>query len=227
MDEKLFKEADAIVAKVSENLEQLSNTIKKEPLIAQLYTVATDTSDINFEFVTQVIPELVRDLSVRRGAIGNIEQLHRKLPSPAARKKYKAALEKLLKKYTEPIDILLGQLNKIESEWPKLEKMMLPSKLYAYFGTVLPEEPITAPDSEAIEKKLQIIERTAPSVEKGLEEAVALVEKPKKPIDEKLIEVQQKIPTPNSLFDVRKDIIKLKEMVKNFEQPKINSEEKK
>jgi hypothetical protein len=218
MDAKLFQEADAIVAKIAANLEQVATAVKETPLFATLENHLKDASEINFEFATEVVPGIARDLSVRRGALGNMEQLHRKLTSPAARKKYQTTLKKLLEKFKEPLEAIIVPLTKIEKAWPELQNAIPKSKLYAYFGKA--EEITPAEDvQEDIEKELQIIEKTAPSLQAGLEQAVSLIEEKKQPVDEKLAEAQQKISTPVSLFELKKNIEALKEMVKNFDQP--------
>ncbi len=217
-DARVFKEADKIVDKISDNMKSLADSIAKTKFFAQLDTHIADSSDINFEFVTETMPELMRELSMRRGILGNITQLHDKLKTPAARKKYQEVLQKLFEKYKNTLEMVVNQLTTIESNWATVATTISPSKHYAYFAQ---EKELAEPamSEEEIDKKLEEIEAQSSSVEEGLEKAVVYLHEKKQPADIKLDEARRKIPTPVSLFELKKNIIMLRDMITNFDQP--------
>ena len=217
LDEKIFKEADTIVDKIADNLKNVAKSIKDTKLFANLEKHLTDESDVDLELATEIIPDLVRELSIRRGALGNIEQLHNKLKTSAARKKYKEKLKKFLEEHKSPIDMLLNQIAKIEKNWQNILGTIPVTKRYAYFG--LKEEEESMPQID-IDKQLAQIEEESKSVEEGLEKAVELLETKEKPVDEKLVEIQQKVPTPISLHQLKKNILALKKAIDTFDQAK-------
>ncbi len=216
IDEKTFKEADKIVEKIEDNFKNINETLKKTSFFAQIDKNISDESDIDFAFATEIMPELNRDLSVRRGAIGNIEQLHHKLGNSIARKKYKTTLNTLFEKSKSQFDSIVNQLTALEGKWPTLINEIPKSKQYAYFA-----QEIEAPEeisSQEIDAELEKIEKKSTSVEEGLEKAVEYLQTQKQPVDAKLAEAQQKISTPVSLFELKKNMATLVEMINNFDQ---------
>lgn len=215
IDEKTFREADKIVEKISDNITHIVDLLKKTSFFERLDKHIIDDTDIDFEFAIETMPELMRELSLRRGALGNIEQLHGKIVSPYGRATYKAKLEKALDKHKNIIEKIVNQLTTIEGQLPTLLTTMPKSKQYAYFAQ---EIEIPQVDQEEINKNLQEIEKTSKSVEEGLEKAVAYLQEKQQPVDVKLTETQQKIPTPVSLLELKKNIALLKDMINNFDK---------
>ncbi len=218
-DKKTFEEADKIVAKIAENIKNVAATLKRTPFFDHPEHL-TDESDIDFTFATEVMSELMRDLSMRRGAIGNITELHNKLGTPFARKKYQKTLQDLLEKNKKQIDTVLNQLATIEGKWPTLVNEMPKSKQYAYFAQEQEVETPQEVSQDEIDAALEDIEKKSTSVEEGLEKAVEYLQEQKQqqPIDTKLVEAQQKIPAPVSLFELKKNIATLNDMISHFDQ---------
>lgn len=215
-DEKMVKEADKLLEKVKDNISSAASIIKKTAFFTNIEQHLMDVNDVDFEVITETIPDLIRELSVRRGALGNIEQLHRKLTNPVGRKKYQEKLKKMLNEH-KSLEELLNQLNAIEAKWPTFINSIPKFKLFAYFGE---QEEVQSPQEENdVDKTLQEIEKTSQSVEEGLEKAVEYLQK-RKPTDAKLAEVQQKVSAPISLFELKKNIAALKDAIDKFDQSK-------
>lgn len=216
MDEKTFKEADKIVDKIADNIQNIAATIKKTSLFDRLEKHLVDESDIDFAFAIETMPELMRELSMRRGALGNIEQLQNKLTTQFGRAKYKEKLKTLFDKYKNQIDTVLQQLTTIEGKWPTLMNEIPKSKQYVYFAQEIEAPQEVSP--EDIDATLDKIEKESTSVEEGLEKAVEYLETQKQAADPKLVEAQQKVPTPISVLELKKNIATLKDMISTFDQ---------
>lgn len=222
IEEKTFKEADAIVEKIADNLQNVAATLKKTTFFDRLEKHVMDDSDIDYAFALEIMPELMRELSMRRGVLGNLEQLQKKVTTQIGRTKYQEKLKTIFDKYKNQIDPVLQHLTTIEGQWQTLDQTMPKSKQYVYFA-----QEIAAPEGmsqEDIDAALDKIEEESTSVEEGLQKAVDYLET-QKPTDSKLMEAQQKVPTPISILELKKNMATLKDMISNFD--KVNKETKK
>lgn len=215
MDKKLFADADKLLKKVTTDLEDAVDTIKKSPILSDIQGHLTSDADVDIEFATEILPELLRDLSLRKGALGSIQQMEGKLPAGSL-SSYKEKLQDLYGKYSKELESVLDQLTKLEADWSAVSQKISAAKKYAYFGTQ-EEKPAEPQQSEQdVNAILDRAVKGSSSIDEGLQKAVEATAPVTPAADPKLEDAQRKIPTPYSLNELRKNLTELKSAIEKF-----------
>lgn len=208
IDKEMFSEGDKLLDRVAANLEVVALAIKDSKVLQNLNDNLTAEAPVDVAFATEVLPDVIRELSLRKGAIGNIKQLETKL-TPVARTTYKKKLEQEYAKHKNQIDGLLDQLQNLGDD--ALEKMGI-EKRYAYFAQE-PEQVDVA--EQNIDELLKQVEAASTSLDDGLSKAVSAIEMPA-PAEDPLKDIKGKIPTPYSLSELKETIQELKMAIEEF-----------
>ncbi len=243
-DKKRKAEVDHLFSGIKDTVENAAKNLKTATLQALEPHLMSD-APVDLELVTELIPDTKRELSVRRGALGKIEEMKRKLPQTTQRKMYQTKLKKLYKDQEKTFGLVENQIALIENKFDTIKAEIDPEKLYAYFGVkrdepVLVEEieeeqeigkakpttpEISDTDAAALEKIAQ--DKTL-SAEQRAEKAVAYLESQQEikedvveeePKEQEMLEIERKLPTPISLFELRDAIRDLKKAIDTFDKP--------
>lgn len=251
---KEYKERAAVLDKErQEKINRLANTaidmidsvgkdLAKATPLQLLEQHLIDATPVDITLVTETIPGIQQDLSLRRGIQGKIAELKDTIRTPRARKHYQERLKKQYDTHKKTFDTIEKQINMIEQKFDILKEEIPAEKLYAYFG-IRTEPPVKAPEEkvavpyEAVEKKLGEIAQEAKTEEEGLEKAVAYLEsslakeketkEPTAEIVTPLQEIERKVPTPISLFDLRNFLRDLKKAIDEFDKAPVKEAIKK
>jgi len=204
---KLQKEIDDSVKKIEGKLKEAASLISENKMIDKVSTVFIDASPVDFSIAVELIPDLNKTLSMQKGILGDLHQLHRKLKAASTRQSVQKRLKKLYDKYKKELDGLYDALLKTEQEWQANAQHISLEKQYAYFG----KEDVAA--QEPIEKEVQ-----------------ELV--PEKPLDiqvkkEQLDQMKSRIVAPYSLLDIKNGLEKVRAAIDGFAQAKLAEDEKK
>ncbi len=215
---KKRQEVDHLINTIKDTITAAAKTVNTSATLKTLEAHLRDESPVDITLVTELIPDTIRELSVRKGAVGKIEELNRKITTPSWRTTYQKKLTDLYTPHKSTFENLEKQITAIQSKFDAMKASITPEKLYAYFGIEVEPQPPEL--SEVVLKEaLDEVAREPLSEEAKIEKAIEYVEEQQvaKP-SEGLIELERKLPAPVSLFDLRDSITALKKSIEGFDR---------
>lgn len=220
-DQRLQGEVDLLLNKINDNIESVARFIEGSATLKMIEAHVKDDSPVDVSLVTELLPDIMRELSMRKGAVGTIDQLKRKIPSLAKRGEYKIKLQKFYDQHKKTFEQLDNQITALRNTFDTFKGSLSLEKQYAYFGIKM-EFPAAQPVDEAmLSQELDKIAQEPISAEERTQKAIAYLEAHKKggiTKSEKLRELERKLPTPISLFELQDSLRSLKEAIASFDQ---------
>jgi hypothetical protein len=195
---KLGQDIDVALSKIQDKFKTAAEMIKENDIVASLDGKLTDASDIDVSFAVEAIPDLNKELNIKRGVLGDIQQLHRKLTHQPTRVAVQKRLRTAYDKEKKELDQLQKKLEDLEKNWSKYQISIPVDKQYAYFGET--DIAIHQPEEET------------PTAQ----EAAALAAK-----RNKLEQAKQKVIAPYSLFEIKDLLEKIKKAINEFNNEKL------
>ena len=219
-------EVDHLANSIKDTITNAAKNILGSATLKNIEAHLKDESPVDLTLVTELIPDTLRELSVRRGALGKIDQLKRKFSTPKARKTYHDKLKKMYEPHKKTFEQVEQQISALQGKFDTIKTEVAPAKLYAYFDvkeekeepTEVPDEDVETLDTLAQDESLSIEERTQKALALIEKEEADQEEKEVEPKDEKLLEIERKLPSPTSLFELGNAIRDLKKAIDTFEQ---------
>lgn len=228
------KKRQAEIDRTTDNIADMIDSVGKEleaPALHAMEKHLTDETPVDIELVTEIIPGVQRDLSRRRGITGKLGELRSTIKTPRGRKSTQTKLKKQYDKHKKTFEAVEKQITAVEQKFDALKESIPTEKLYAYLGmkAELPEEKEPSLPYNGVEKKLEEIAKEAKSEEEGIEKAIeylegSLTESAEKVAAEKeeaiapVREIERKIPSPVSLFELRDSLRELKKSIDEFDK---------
>lgn len=131
----LQKDINASMKKIQDKLKDAAEFIKDQKLIEKVKTEFIDTTPIDTAFIFETLPELSSDLNIKKGVLGEIHQLHRKLKQLPARQSVQKKLQRAYDAHKKELDGLLKNLSALQADWDSKSKAIPEEKQVSYFGT--------------------------------------------------------------------------------------------
>jgi len=235
IEKKQKDEIDKLTNLIGEMINSVGKELSEVSTLRVLTQHLTDETPVDIELVTETLPYMQRELSMRRGIQGKLIELHSKMRTPKDRQTSQTKLKKQYEKYKKTFENVEKQIAAVEQKFDSLKGSIPAEKLYAYFG--IKAEPIEEPEKaalpeEEIEMKLDEIAKETKTEEEALEKAVKYLEtslaKTEEESTEKkelalettkpLREIERKAPSPISLFELRNSLRELKKTIDEFDK---------
>ena len=138
----LQKEIDSFVKKIEDKLNDAAELISERKMIERVEGEFIDASPVDTAVVFELLPDLNASLNIKKGVLGDIHQLHRKLKPVATRQSVQKKLQRAYNKHKKELDGLLSKLSVLETEWESKSEKMPEEKQFAYFGIQVAEKPV-------------------------------------------------------------------------------------
>ena len=236
MDKKRQEDIDHLTNTVADMIDSVAKGLAGSSPLKVIEKHLTDETPVDIELVTEIIPDTQRELSVRKGIQGKMSELHSKIRTPKGRKASQSKLKKRYEKHKKTFEEVEKQITAVEQKFDTLQASIPAEKLYAYFGMKAELPPMADKEAELpmedVEKKLEEIAKEAETEEETLEKAVkylesSLAEAEGEVVEKKelakvaagpLREIERKIPSPISLFELRNSLRELKKSIDEFDK---------
>jgi len=244
MDKKRQEDIDRLTNTIADMIDSVAKGLAASPPLKVIEKHLIDETPVDIELVTEIIPDTQRELSMRKGIQGKMSELHSKIRTPKGRKASQAKLKKQYEKHKKTFEEVEKQITAVEQKFDALKTSIPTEKLYAYFG--MKEELPTMEGKEAdlpienVEKKLEEIAKETKTEEETLEKAVEYLESSLAEAEGEvsaerelveaaagpLREIERKIPSPISLFELRNSLRELKQTIDEFDKAPIKATQK-
>ena len=237
MEKKQQEEIDRFTNGITDMIDSVAKGLAQAAPLKVLQKHLTDATPVDIELVTEIIPDTQRELSMRKGIQGKMTELRGKIKTAKGRKTAQAKLKKQYDKHKKTFEDIEKQITAVEQKLDTLKESIPTEKLYAYFGmkaelpaaTEAPEVELSYDDAE---KKLEEIAKTAKSEKEGIDKAVEYLESSFTEAQEEaniqkelaqeatgpLLEIERKVPSPTSLFELRNSLRELKKSIDEFDK---------
>ena len=186
-------EVKKLMDRIKIQISDAAREIKESKNLQSIQQLVTGDQVVNLELVTQNIPDIMRLLSARKGALDAINTLQHKI-NPAFLGYYKEKLQDMFKDVKKDFEKVIKQLDELQTQWPQLQNTLSDEKLWAYFGYEKPVELPAQPEDQAVE-----------------EEAPA-------PVPVKQLPIKMQISSPVSLFDLNTTLKTVMQRIETFEK---------
>ena len=138
----LQKEIDSSVKKIEDKLKEAAELISDRKMMDMIEGEFIDASPIDTAVVFELLPDLNASLNMKKGVLGDIHRLHRKLKPVSTRQSVQKKLQRAYNKHKKELDGLLNKLSALETEWESKSEKMPEEKQFAYFGIQVAEKPV-------------------------------------------------------------------------------------
>jgi len=226
MQIKESPEIDRLKRDISEKLGVVDNLIGSTPQLKNVKSYITGDQKVDVELATQILPDINRELSARRGALADISNLKRKVKHPKQRQKIKEELKKSFDKQKN-LESFTKQVGVLKTEFETLKRSISPEKQWAYFDMKSKAPAVEERAKETLEQTKETITQAKKMVEKAEKEEKPVTKEEEEEVLKRAQEVfgrfagqpseiEQQIPNPTSLFEVADLINQLKKAIEVF-----------
>ena len=196
---QLNKDIDAALSKIEGQLKEANDLISSNELVKKLDSALIDSSPVDMSLAVEILPDLNKALNIKKGVLGEMHQLHRKLKTAPNRQAVRKSLSDKYNKNKKELTALHEKLDTLSKEWDSKQQALPANKKYAYFG--ITDIEIATPEG-ATEEQLRAINTQK----------------------EQLELTKSKVFAPYSLFEINNLVKKIEKTIQDFAKEKLPEE---